>query len=90
MAKATLNDKILKKENEVENLKNQITKFKERLATATRDLQVLKDEKELNELLRLKDAFSSTDDVATFVEAVNIGDIETIKSLLSKTNNSNN
>lgn len=82
MAKETLEDKILKKEILIEKLNAQKKQIDEKLSVQNKELIKLKEEQELNELLKLKKVFNKPEDINNFLEAIDNRNIDRIKTIL--------
>lgn len=82
MAKETLEDKILKKEILIEKLNAQKKQIDEKLSVQNKKLIKLKEEQELNELLKLKKVFNKPEDINNFLEAIDNRNIDRIKTIL--------
>ncbi len=80
----SVEEKILRKEVQIEKIKDSITEKKEKLSVYEKELVILKEEKELQQLLKVKKAFSSEDDIEKLIKAIENKDVESIKSLIEK------
>lgn len=80
----SIDEKILKKELEIDKLKEQISERTAKLSEREKELATLNKEKDLENLLRVKKCFNNEEDVDKFLEAVGNKDIESIKKLLDK------
>lgn len=80
----SIDDKIFKKELAIEKSKETIAKTKENLLIQEKDLVNLKNERDLQKLIKMKETFDNEEDVSKFIDAVGNGDIESIKLLLKK------
>lgn len=79
-----IDEKILKKELLVEKIREQINNYKGKLAIQEKELSKLKDEKEFQELMKIKKALNNDDDVSKLLVAIQNKDVESIKSLFSE------
>lgn len=80
----SIDDKILKKELEIEKSKDFIVKYKEKLVIQEKELSKLKEERDFQKLIKFKETFDNEEDVSKFIEAVKNRDIESITLLLKK------
>ncbi len=78
----SIDEKILKKELLIEKTREQINSSKEKLVMQEKELSKLKDEKEFQELMKIKKALNSDDDVSKLVTAIENKNIDIIKTLL--------
>lgn len=78
----SIDEKILKKELEIDKLKEQISERTAKLSEREKELATLNKEKDLENLFRVKKCFNNEEDVDKFLEAVGNKDIESIKKLL--------
>ncbi len=85
----SIDEKILKKELLVEKIREQIYNSKEKLAIQEKELSKLKDEKEFQELMKIKKALNSDEDVSKLLVAIQNKDVESIKLLFREDEVSN-
>ncbi len=83
MAKS-IDEKIIKKQENIDELQQKQNSNNEKLLIEMKELEKLITEKELENLLKLKNVFNNSNDVDEFFKAVAMKDIQEMERLMKK------